>query len=1267
MALNTSKSRETIMLHNLLFKNNANIPISSYHTLHANGFGGTFWDQSVLPIHLSTLSTGQYANFSTLSSFIYNAYLNELNYSTTYASTLLTLQTDILSNTVQYENSINTLSNIYIIDSNQTWIKFSTFSNATVSTVNDVFWGGRAVMYSTLSKVASYSTFWTSTNTHINSNNISFAVLSTLTNVGDSSNLSSLSAILNSGMSTVYGSSIQLATSGFSSFGSAIKNSQANAFSNFYKDALTSTTGGLIAEETFYRNELGNTISSFDSSYISSFLVIQSTIEGVNGRVNNLTEFNSSIYYFQLSSYIAESFSSLNRKYLTFYSSVGASISSLAFSTFILQSSINSVGLSLSTSQNSTLFNSYNLELSTLGYEYVSLSTYSIPYGIYSSFANIPYNTSNYYVSTVNQEDAFTNMLIFSTNAIAQSSYGGFYSSFTRSVQMSTISSAIQFLGNEFQTTASSLYDYTNSYLSSSLNSTINSLSTSAYNTLDFSASSYVTGLSDIAFSSLTGYMTIPFSTAIDSFSIIANQSISSFNASTIANQSTYDSVFSSSYSKYASTIAEFYSTQYNVLSAAGLIATVYRVRYIRVERTNGLTTDPINLAEIEAYDENNAKITTGLSITYSSSLPLFPVENMINGNLLDFGHTGGVVLPNEWVMVDLGQTRTVSKVRVLGRFAADFRNVGLTVFLRNQLGQNVYVSSEINVAKQDYYFLDDFSVNRNQFQSFEKTTVFAQYVRIQRTNGLATQPINLAEIQVFDENNAIITSGLSVTYSSVYGPPYGPSFPIENMINGNLLDFGHTGGAISLNEFVMINLGRLRPITKVNILGRPSFDFRNVGLTLSLRDNFNNPIYIGSEITQAQLSYEYRFGFILPYQTWNSQLSTYDGLFNSSINSYCIFGNSTITSSATARQPFVYPSTSVSLSSITGSTLQYFTNYSNAVTRGNSTVVGNIVSTLITDQQFLLTGSNFLANLDFQNFQNFLIYVSTPIVNGPSSYTITYNSNAISNLNFKNGLITVGVNTVGNGYTFNNGRMQIETYTLGIPTTIFSEIEPSISNTLTRYIYKYVILNNVVYTNLLNFYEFNEINYNFRTTPIVGNTIANSGSMSIGPAIITSGSSSVVNGGSVQLTNAGSSKIVTPFASNIKTISIWLRIDTYDPNFFFVFDLRPAVFGWLNRSGNTSGNGLDGSLLYIDGVYKSVLFYPGTANLVHVPTNDSQFHLVTVVIPNTTTVSGSFTFCNRFEYFGTGGMTGYVGGIYMHRYRLSQRKITQLYKYYAA
>jgi hypothetical protein len=172
---------------------------------------------------------------------------------------------------------------------------------------------------------------------------------------------------------------------------------------------------------------------------------------------------------------------------------------------------------------------------------------------------------------------------------------------------------------------------------------------------------------------------------------------------------------------------------------------------------------------------------------------------------------------------------------------------------------------------------------------------------------------------------------------------------------------------------------------------------------------------------------------------------------------------------------------------------------------------------------------------------------------------------------------------------------------------------------------------------------------------------------MSIGPAIITSGSSSVVNGGSVQLTNAGSSKIVTPFASNIKTISIWLRIDTYDPNFFFVFDLRPAVFGWLNRSGNTSGNGLDGSLLYIDGVYKSVLFYPGTANLVHVPTNDSQFHLVTVVIPNTTTVSGSFTFCNRFEYFGTGGMTGYVGGIYMHRYRLSQRKITQLYKYYAA
>jgi hypothetical protein len=196
------------------------------------------------------------------------------------------------------------------------------------------------------------------------------------------------------------------------------------------------------------------------------------------------------------------------------------------------------------------------------------------------------------------------------------------------------------------------------------------------------------------------------------------------------------------------------------------------------------------------------------------------------------------------------------------------------------------------------------------------------------------------------------------------------------------------------------------------------------------------------------------------------------------------------------------------------------------------------------------------------------------------------------------------------------------------------------------------------------------DVLYNFRTTSIVSNQITNTGTnSSIGAATITTGTASVVNGGSVQLTDSVLSKIVTPTATGIKSVSMWFRIDVRDTNRGgqFIFDFRPTTAnGWLYYGAPTSGGSLDNADLYIDGAFKATLTTASSmTNSVYLPATDSQFHLVTIVLPDASPISGSFTFCNRHTSTGADGIIGYVGGILMHSTRLSQANITSIYNYF--
>lgn len=150
-------------------------------------------------------------------------------------------------------------------------------------------------------------------------------------------------------------------------------------------------------------------------------------------------------------------------------------------------------------------------------------------------------------------------------------------------------------------------------------------------------------------------------------------------------------------------------------------------------------------------------------------------------------------------------------------------------------------------------------------------------------------------------------------------------------------------------------------------------------------------------------------------------------------------------------------------------STVQTYLDFIEPLAASMSTLA---FSTLYTEQQWTLSGSNFVATLDFQRFTNFYINIYDPLLSGTSSsYRITYNSNSVSSLVNKTGIITLNVSTPTSAYTNLNSRLWMDLYGWGLPTTIWNELYPSISTANYTEIYEYIIQDNTVYTNLLNAY----------------------------------------------------------------------------------------------------------------------------------------------------------------------------------------------------
>ena len=125
-------------------------------------------------------------------------------------------------------------------------------------------------------------------------------------------------------------------------------------------------------------------------------------------------------------------------------------------------------------------------------------------------------------------------------------------------------------------------------------------------------------------------------------------------------------------------------------------------------------------------------------------------------------------------------------------------------------------------------------------------------------------------------------------------------------------------------------------------------------------------------------------------------------------------------------------------------------------------------LSTLYTNTTLQLYGMNYVGVLDFTKYRNFHIDVFN-IINGPSNYRITYDPNSLVDHDYINGFITINISTPTSIYQRNKGKLQFDVYQWGIPTTVWGNVFPTISQSDYMLHYQYMIQNKTIYTKLLN------------------------------------------------------------------------------------------------------------------------------------------------------------------------------------------------------
>lgn len=135
------------------------------------------------------------------------------------------------------------------------------------------------------------------------------------------------------------------------------------------------------------------------------------------------------------------------------------------------------------------------------------------------------------------------------------------------------------------------------------------------------------------------------------------------------------------------------------------------------------------------------------------------------------------------------------------------------------------------------------------------------------------------------------------------------------------------------------------------------------------------------------------------------------------------------------------------------------------------STTISTSVSATSATQLLTLANTNSLVSMDFANYRNFNINVYSIQDSLGSPYRVTYNPIILGPEATYQGLITVNISTIGQSYTQNNNLLCLDMSRWGIINNGYQSTFPMLANSDYTIEYQYNILNNCVYTNILNIY----------------------------------------------------------------------------------------------------------------------------------------------------------------------------------------------------
>lgn len=133
---------------------------------------------------------------------------------------------------------------------------------------------------------------------------------------------------------------------------------------------------------------------------------------------------------------------------------------------------------------------------------------------------------------------------------------------------------------------------------------------------------------------------------------------------------------------------------------------------------------------------------------------------------------------------------------------------------------------------------------------------------------------LNIAEIEIYDDTNQLITNGSGSGSGSGSGPTatsssnYGGNFPASNLIDHNYNTFGATFGSIygyyDPEPWFMIDLGSDKVISKIVIYNRTDCCMgRITNSVLTVSNNNNREVFKSGPISNIQTTYTWSGPFI--------------------------------------------------------------------------------------------------------------------------------------------------------------------------------------------------------------------------------------------------------------------------------------------------------------------------------------------------------------------------------------------------------------------